>query len=205
MVLQLSIMKVVSALSEWHKKLFYGEVKSLIMYAGILFDSRSISEGLFANNVLMNGYVFDSAGYCIRNVGDVSGYERMYSEKKYKYRELFRRNRGVILHYPTSQSTTMNQSICNLAKPGNQPTSNFTTPDNAYKEVGKIANGSAVVYNEGGKCFVRMVLYQNEIRNCLLKTPYCIQVSKWVNFETNKSSQSKSNTHYLYKYLSDLE
>ena len=136
--------------------LFYGEVKSLIMYAGILFDSRSISEGLFANNVLVNGYVFDSAGYCIRNVGDVSGYERMYSEKKYKYRELFRRNHGVILYYPTSQSTTMNQSICNLAKPGNQPTSNLATRDNAYEEVKKIANGSAVVNNEGGKCFIRM-------------------------------------------------
>ena len=136
--------------------LFYGEVKSLMIYAGIQFDSESISEGLFANNELMNGYVFNSAGYWLRNVGDVSGYEGMYSEKKYKYRELFRRNHGVILHYPTTQSTPMNQPIPNVAKPGNQSTPNLATPDNAYKEVGKIANGSAVVYNEGGKCFIRM-------------------------------------------------
>ena len=113
--------------------LFYGEVKSLVIYAGIQFDSRSISEGVFANNVLMNGYVFDSAGYWIRNVGDVSVYERMYTDNKYKYRELFRRNYGIILHYPTSQSTTMNQFTPNLAK-STYPasSSNLTTQNVAW-------------------------------------------------------------------------
>ena len=96
--------------------LFYGEVKSLVIYAGIQFDSRSISEGIFVNNELVNGYVFDSAGYCIRNVGDVSGFERMYTDNKYKYRELFRRNHGIILHYPTTQSIAMNHFTPNLAK-----------------------------------------------------------------------------------------
>ena len=136
--------------------LFYGEVKSLMMYAGILFDSTGISEGLFEDNRLKIGYVFNSAGYCIRNVGDVSGYERMYSEKEYKYRKLFREKTGVILHYPATQSTPMNQFTPNVAKPGNQPTPNVATPDNAYKEVKKIANDSAVVFNEGGKYFIRM-------------------------------------------------
>ena len=150
------------------KPLFCGEVKWLMMYAGILFDSTGISEGIFANNELMNGYVFDSAGYWIRNVEDVSVYDRMYTDNKYKYRELFRRNCGVILQYPTTQSTTMNQftpnlakstypaSSSNLAKSDHQSTPNVATPDNVYKEVKKLANGSLVVYNEGGKCFVRM-------------------------------------------------
>ena len=96
--------------------LFCGEVKWLMMYAGIQFDSRSISEGIFDNNVLVDGYVFNSSGYWIQNVGNVSGYERMYTDNKYKYRELFRRNYGIILHYPTIQSTTMNQFTPNLAK-----------------------------------------------------------------------------------------
>ena len=126
--------------------LFYGEVKLLMMYAGILIDSTGISEGIFDNNELVNGYVFDSAGYWTRNVGDVRGYERMYTDNK--YRELFRRNHGIILHYPTTQSIAMNQFtpnlakstypasssnlakseiqlMPNLAKPGNQPTPNL--------------------------------------------------------------------------------
>ena len=113
--------------------LFYGEVKSLVIYAGIQFDSRSISEGIFVNNELVNGYVFDSARYWIRNVGDVSVYERMYTDNKYKYRELFRRNHGIILHYPTSQSTTMNQFTPNLAK-STYPasSSNLTTQNRAW-------------------------------------------------------------------------
>ena len=96
--------------------LFCGEVKSLVMYAGILIDSTGISEGIFEDNRLIIGNVYNSAGYWIRNVGDVSGYERMYTDKKYKYRELFRRNCGVILHYPTTQSIAMNQFTPNLAK-----------------------------------------------------------------------------------------
>ena len=50
----------------------------------------------------------------------------------------------------------MNQSTPNVAEPGNQSTPNLATPDNAYKEVKKIANGSLVVFNEGGKCSIRM-------------------------------------------------
>ena len=95
---------------------FYGEVKWLMMYAGIQFDERNISEGLFANNQLINGYVFDTAGYLKQRVGDPSGYEALYSEKKYKYRELFHKNHRVVLHYSTTQSTTTNQLAPNVYK-----------------------------------------------------------------------------------------
>ena len=169
---------------------FYGEVKWLTMYAGIQIDERNISEGLFANNQLINGYVFDTAGYLKQIVGDPSGYEALYSERRYKYRELFQKNHRVVLHYPTTQpTTTMNQFTPNLGKPeiqltsnlakstnpiipnvgksgsqsspimtnpGSQLTPSVATSKKTYTQEKKIANGSLVIYSEGGKCLVRM-------------------------------------------------
>ena len=158
---------------------YYGEVKWLMLYAGILFDANNISEGLFEDNRLTNGYVFDTAGYLKQIVGDPSGYEALYSERRYKYRELFQKNHGVVLHYPTTQpTTTMNQFTPNLGKPeiqltsnlakstnpiipnvgksGSQSSPNVATSKKTYTQEKKIANGSLVIYSEGGKCLVRM-------------------------------------------------
>ena len=146
----------ISRLGSFGKKttIFYGEVISLEMYAGILFDQTKIQEGLFKDKQLTNGYVFNSNGTIVKSIGDTQAYESIYTKKKYTYREIFQENHKITLHY--SVETYPTASVANLTS--NSTTTTTTHPISAtYVEMEKLANGSLQVYQENGKKWIKLI------------------------------------------------